>query len=870
MKRTILKIFGTALIAGMTFSSCTRELSENEVPGGGVVPGVGDRVLEVSFAPSTKTVLDGFQPEFEEGDRIRVSNGVQYEDCFVTLVDSKPVIRTSVLGMLTAVYPPEAADMEGRKIIGIKVPAKQSGRFADANICMAEEVPEYATEMHFSNRTALLRFYVDASIGVESIMVTGAGNISTGGNAIIVDPDGDTLLSDPSVNDDPKHRLCYVAIPDGINANTLSLTSTTTTQGTVHRTMTSNVTLAMGKIYNAFIPYYIDLGAGGKWGYCNLGAFLPEDYGWHFSWGNTAGYVFKDSKWVNAEDGTVLEGGFTTDNYSPTDGSGLSTNIPVDARYDAAYAIWGPSWRMPTGGTAGTAEFTVLTKACRLGYSSGDFAHTPTSSVPTAQGVYYYNVAGGKGLYFVDAGGHKLFFPAAGAGDNADCTCMDANGFYWSGTLNNPSVAEKAYYFDFSPTKVFPQTTRDPRLGFSIRPVVNSGIRFEFYGDKNIKEVEYTVKDASTGTAVISGVRHSFGTGSTTAGLEVNVAPGIYNVELKVWSDPVENAGLNVSDWGGLYYKRFTSVSVPIGGNAVRRINSDPWTGVLMWYPAAGEEPLYWSTKNLGATNGDTKESWYGDWYPWAGCVPIYESVSWTGNAPNFTYKSSRPEATPENKYKIWTSGSTGFNWYNTPYVKNIPTATSYDNATFSKYGDGDTLMQLEMSDDAARYNLGEPWRMPTGGISGEFAKLYEACGGTGGGSPTNADVKVKVDYNGVSGLRGFLLTASGTNGTGKSLFIPAAGHCYYASTNPLYNNEVGSYARYLSSTLSTHVGTNGGSKNYHHLLYIDGKGLADGANAAGGSFWHQDIRARQMSVRPVMQLQEGISFDPLIEGETY
>ena len=54
---------------------------------------------------------------------------------FVTVPFVTFCVLSGLQSIDTTLY--EAADMDGRKIIGIKVPAKQSGRFADANICMA-------------------------------------------------------------------------------------------------------------------------------------------------------------------------------------------------------------------------------------------------------------------------------------------------------------------------------------------------------------------------------------------------------------------------------------------------------------------------------------------------------------------------------------------------------------------------------------------------------------------------------------------------------------------------------------------------------------------------------------------------------------
>lgn len=81
----------------------------------------------------------------------------------------------------------------------------------------------------------------------------------------------------------------------------------------------------------------------------------------------------------------------------------------------------------------------------------------------------------------------------------------------------------------------------------------------------------------------------------------------------------------------------------------------------------------------------------------------------------------------------------------------------------------------LSLSEDAARTNLGTPWRMPT---AGDFQELYDNC------------TSVWTTLNGV---RGRLFTS---NVNGNTLFLPAAGGYNETSLN-LY----GTAGRYWSST---------------------------------------------------------------------
>lgn len=86
----------------------------------------------------------------------------------------------------------------------------------------------------------------------------------------------------------------------------------------------------------------------------------------------------------------------------------------------------------------------------------------------------------------------------------------------------------------------------------------------------------------------------------------------------------------------------------------------------------------------------------------------------------------------------------------------------------------------LSLDQDAARANLGAPWRMPT---NAEFKELYDNC--------TN----VWTTMNGVNGL---LFTS---NVNGNTLFLPASG--YFNSTSHNDRGSRGYYwsASYLSAT---------------------------------------------------------------------
>ena len=465
MKMTNRLIILTAML--LALASCSKEVPE-ENPSAVSSDGEG-REIALAFSGSTKANLDGLTPVFAAGDKILLSNDSETETCTVKTRNGKAFIITHLSGPLDAVFPASAAKVEGNQITGFKVPSFQNGRFSDAIISMAENITgNHAT---FDCKVPILKFYADIDVvDIRTLRVQGTG-VASDGNPINVPVASYDIFGNP----DP--RLCYVAVMPGINANTLTFTSTGYYRSDIVKRCTTDTELQAGHTYNAFIPYYIDMGAAGKWGYCNVGAFLPEEYGWYFSWGNVDAYVKAPDYWVSAADGSQFTGGFSSANYKSSSGYTLSTNIPETAQYDAACAYWGEGWRMPTGGPYASAEFVALFNACREeGYTSGEVQLENITTVPTTQGVYFYNVSSGsKGLYFVNAEGTKLFFPYAGYGTG---NVRYAGGVYWSSTI----YSGNACALDWVSTTVKPRTYYTGTYGGSIRPVYNGGTGLENEG----------------------------------------------------------------------------------------------------------------------------------------------------------------------------------------------------------------------------------------------------------------------------------------------------------------------------------------------------------------------------------------------------
>lgn len=99
----------------------------------------------------------------------------------------------------------------------------------------------------------------------------------------------------------------------------------------------------------------------------------------------------------------------------------------------------------------------------------------------------------------------------------------------------------------------------------------------------------------------------------------------------------------------------------------------------------------------------------------------------------------------------------------------------------------------LSLSQDAARANLGAPWRMPT---AAEFQALYDNC---------------TSEWTTLNGVNGLLFTSEVD---GKTLFFPAAG--YYDGTSLNNRGSSGDYwsSTYYSATSARNLNFNSSNVN--------------------------------------------------------
>ena len=194
---------------------------------------------------------------------------------------------------------------------------------------------------------------------------------------------------------------------------------------------------------------YVDLGlpSGTLWATCNVGANVPEEYGYYLAWGETEPkdyYNWSNYKWCNGDMSTLTK--YCNDSTYGYNGF-VDNKDELDPEDDAAYVNWGPSWRMPT-----FYQLSELYQYC--------------SSVLTS-------INGVGGRLFTAPNGNSLFLPAADARSHYRLggSIYDEGpyGFYWSRTLFSDGPIN-AFILYFCLDDMY-SAGDDRRVGHSVRAV---------------------------------------------------------------------------------------------------------------------------------------------------------------------------------------------------------------------------------------------------------------------------------------------------------------------------------------------------------------------------------------------------------------
>jgi len=179
-------------------------------------------------------------------------------------------------------------------------------------------------------------------------------------------------------------------------------------------------------------PQSVDLGLSVKWASFNIGASKPEEYGRYFAWGDVVGQTWDGSSWSGG-------GFYTYPSYQ------LDANNNLKPEYDAAHAILGGKWRMPT-----KAECEELINNCTSNWTN----------INGVSGILFTSKKSG----YTDK---SIFLPAAGVGYCSNVDAAGSDGLYWSSTFFSGDYAWYLYFdSDYVSTYLYSRY-----IGRSVRPV---------------------------------------------------------------------------------------------------------------------------------------------------------------------------------------------------------------------------------------------------------------------------------------------------------------------------------------------------------------------------------------------------------------
>ncbi|MBO7232362.1 MAG: InlB B-repeat-containing protein, partial [Bacteroidales bacterium] len=162
---------------------------------------------------------------------------------------------------------------------------------------------------------------------------------------------------------------------------------------------------------------YIDMGLSVMWATCNVGASVPEQYGLHYSWGET--YPKDSYDWSFYTYGSNYDALTKYCNNDYYGYNGFVDNImQLEAQDDAATQVMGENWRTPT-----YDEMRELIDQCSWYWTDRN-------------GVYGYEVTS-------PYTGNSIFLPAAGYYNGTSFNQSQSVGNYWTSSVyeSNPANA---------------------------------------------------------------------------------------------------------------------------------------------------------------------------------------------------------------------------------------------------------------------------------------------------------------------------------------------------------------------------------------------------------------------------------------------
>ena len=351
---------------------------------------------------------------------------------------------------------------------------------------------------------------------------------------------------------------------------------------------------------------YVDLGlpSGTLWATCNIGASKAEDYGSYFAWGEISAKASYD-----LDNYTLYNGSYTKYN-----GYDYTTLEDID---DAATAIWGSGWRMPT-----RTEMNELFNNCSCSWSTVN------------------NIGGYR---FTANNGKFIFLPAAGYRIGGDLNDATLCGYYWTSSLYNDYNYDNAYCRSFQQNNSNTPTYKNRYYGMTIRPV-HSRIESPTVNTNSATNI-------TANAATFEGyVANNGGANITACGFQYG--RNYSNLTMEITSTMYGNNSFtatlsNLEPNTTYYYKAYATNSAGTGYGEVRSFTtsysslsySDP-SGYVSGYGYVNlglPSGTKWATCNIGANS----PTGYGNYYAWG---ETYYKNNYSSS--NYTY-SDNPTTLP-------------------------------------------------------------------------------------------------------------------------------------------------------------------------------------------------------------------------------
>jgi len=471
-------------------------------------------------------------------------------------------------------------------------------------------------------------------------------------------------------------------------------------------------------------------------------ALSPYQYECTFvSWGNTEGHNPISTSAFDYNWGSSNDGP-----YASTHGATLTADFKQGD--DIANVCLGDSWRMPT-----TNEFKELFDNCDFVAADGTTVITDTNKLITLNGVV--------GIYLKSKNnGKHIFFACSGNGNGTSWISRGSGGYYWSSSLYS---ATNGRNLDFHSGGINPRDNSSRFYGFAVRPVQNRTATGGGYGTCTT-DATTAAKTASVGNfnlAKNASVSVLFTKAVSVANATMNIdgtgAKPIFYMGAALQQDIIHANSVVTLLYDGTNYNVTSIVGQERGSSSDLFVDMGLPSGVK------------WARKNLDMSQDDG----------FAQSEYQYECsfISW-GNT-----EVHNPSSTSAFDYN-WGSANDG------PYA-GTPGAALTANAS--------------VAFDAARANLGAPWRLPT---TEEFAELFNSSYtkfiDADGNDIAAATTDKRITMNGIVGIRlmskvngNILFFACSGYGGGASWYYRGSVGYYWSSS--LYSATNGRYLYFYS-----------------------------------------------------------------------